>query len=67
MAGIKGQRVDYSEKSPNPNDKRTGADPQPSNVPAPIRAGVPVGGSENHNTMEHSAAVPTARPTSGKS
>jgi hypothetical protein len=66
MAGIKSGRVDYSEKSPNPSDKRTGTDPQPSDVPAPIRAGVPVGGSQNENTIEKSAATKTTRPNSGK-
>jgi hypothetical protein len=69
MAGIKGARVDYGDQGPvtKTDDKRTGSDPQDSSVPAPVRAGVPVGGSENDNTSSSSKAKPTARPTTGNS
>lgn len=66
MAGIKGLRVDYTEKGPAGKDTRTGENKQDSSVPAPIRAGVPVGGVENEFTENDSAAKPTTRPNSGK-
>lgn len=67
MAGIRGARVDYGDQGPtgSKKDMRSGEKPQDSSVPAPIRAGVPVGGSVNENTIEESASDKTTRPNSG--
>jgi hypothetical protein len=69
MAGTKNTRIDYGDKAgvTKNDDKLSHADPQDSSVPKPMRAGVPVGGSENEKTSSESAAKPTTRPnTSAK-
>lgn len=64
MAGIKATRVDYGDKGgAKMDDKLSKADPQDSSVPKPIRAGVPIKGSENENTVSDSKASLATRPT----
>ena len=65
MAGIKGLRVDFGQSMGKTDDKLTGADPQDSSVPKPIRAGLPIKGSQNENTIEESKASLGTRPNTG--
>ena len=62
MAGIRGLRVDYGQGVGKTDDRRSGADPQDSSVPKPVRAGLPVKGSENENTIEDAKASLATRP-----
>lgn len=65
MPGIKGTRVDYSEKGPAGKDKRTGDDPQDASVSSYTQAKLKVGKSENEKTSETAKAALATRPNSG--